>query len=154
MRKIAQAGLGIAALALAAPAHADLPGIAPFVGDWGIPHTGYHINIQSEGNGRWTYPDTRTCPNAPVWAGCGVTGTTDFTLTSVDRWGTASGTVTASTDPIDGAAVDSNMFITPFSAGETPWRHGTGTGLAVYMGRLHGENFCNQISADGCTQGS
>lgn len=144
MRKIAQAGLGIAALALAAPAHADVPGIAPFVGGWGGGHSG-SLNIQSDGTGRWTYSDTRTCPNAPL-AGCGVTGTTDFTLTSVDSIGTASGTVTASTDPTDGAAVGSPMFIALGSA------HGTGTVLAVTMGKMRGNNFCNQTSPHWCAE--
>jgi len=144
MRKIAQAALGIAALALAAPAHADVPGIAPFVGGWGGGHSG-GLNIQSDGTGRWTYSDTRTCPNAAL-AGCGVTGTTDFTLTSVAN-GTATGAVTASTDPTDGAAVGSPVSITLGSAG------GTGTVLAVTMGKMRGWNFCNQTSPHWCAGG-
>jgi hypothetical protein len=144
MRQIAQVGLGIAALALAAPAHADVPGIAPFVGGWSGGHSG-GLNIGSDGTGRWTYSDTRTCPNAPL-AGCGVTGTTDFTLTSVAN-GTASGAVTASTDPTDGAAVGSPVSITLGSAG------GTGTVLAVTMGKMRGWSFCNQTSPHWCAGG-
>ncbi len=143
MRKIAQAGLGIAALALAAPAHADVPGIDPFVGGWGGGHVG-GLNIQSDGTGEWTYSDRRTCPNAGL-AGCDVTGTTDFTLTSVVD-GIATGTVTASTDPIDGAAVDSPVSITLGSA------NGTGAVLAVTMGNMKGWNFCNQTSPHWCAE--
>jgi hypothetical protein len=150
MRKIAQAGLGIVALALAAPAHADVPWIAPFVGSWSAAHSN-GLNIQSDGTGRWTYPDRRTCPHFPFQPdGCGVTGTTDFTLTSLDPVGNADGTVTASTDPTDGAAVGSSMVIGHFSPGETPWSHGTGTVLWVNMGKLRGTNFCNQTSAHQC----
>jgi hypothetical protein len=144
MRKIAQAGLGIAALALAAPAHADVAGIAPFVGEWGGGHSG-GLNIESDGTGRWTYSDRRTCPDAPL-AGCGVTGTTDFTLTSVAN-GTATGTVTASTDPTDGADLGSPVSITLGSA------DGTGTVLAVTMGKMRGWNFCNQTSPHWCAEG-
>jgi hypothetical protein len=143
MRAIVVPAALAAGIACAPLAQADVAGIAPFVGEWGGGHSG-GLNIQSDGTGRWTYSDTRTCPNAPL-AGCGVTGTTDFTLTSVAN-GTATGTVTASTDPTDGAAVGSPVSITLGSA------HGTGTVLAVTMGQMRGWNFCNQTSPHWCAE--
>jgi hypothetical protein len=61
--------------------------------------------------------------------------------------GTPTGTVTASTDPTDGAAVGSPVSITLGSA------HGTGTVLAVTMGKMRGWNFCNQTSPHWCAEG-
>ena len=55
METIALAGLGIAALAFAAPASADLPGLAPFVGSWHAHEEG--PDIQPNGHGRETYSD-------------------------------------------------------------------------------------------------
>jgi hypothetical protein len=144
MNKIALAGLGIAALAFAPPAVADVPGIAPFVGHWGGGHSG-GINIQSDGTGQWVYSDTRTCPNARL-AGCGITGTTDFMLTSVAN-GTANGSVTASSDPTDGAGVGSPRSIVLGSA------NGTGVVLNVSMGKMKGWGFCNNTSPHWCAEG-
>jgi hypothetical protein len=79
INKIALAGLVTAALVFAPPAAADVPGLAPFVGSWHAHEEG--LDIQPNGNGRETYADKSTCPDAPA-AGCGKTAT-DFTLTSV-----------------------------------------------------------------------
>ena len=97
METIALAGLGIAALAFAAPASADLPGLAPFVGSWHAHEEG--LDIQPNGHGRETYSDRSTCTDAPM-AGCGIAGTVDFTLTSVSGQ-TATGTITAASNPKD-----------------------------------------------------
>ncbi len=132
-----------AGIACAPLAQADVAGIAPFVGGWGGGHSG-GLTIQSDGTGRWTYSDRRTCPNAPL-AGCGVTGVTDFTLTSVVN-GTATGTVTASTDPTDGAAVGSPVSIVLGSA------HGTGVVLNVSMGKMKDWSFCNQTTPHWCAE--
>jgi hypothetical protein len=101
MNKIALAGLATAALVFVSPAAADVPGLAPFVGSWQAHEEG--LDIQPNGNGRETYADTSTCPDAPA-AGCGQTGTVDFTLKSVSG-DTATGTITAASDskhPIGG----------------------------------------------------
>jgi hypothetical protein len=95
MNKIALAGLSMFAIGFAPQAAADVPGLAPFVGTWSAHEEG--LTIQPDGYGRETYNDRSTCPNAPM-AGCGVTGTTDFMLTSV-WWGIATGSITASSDP-------------------------------------------------------
>ncbi|MGB6209118.1 hypothetical protein [Mycobacterium sp.] len=95
MNKIALVGLAIAAPFFAPSAAADVPGLAPFVGSWHAHEEG--LNIQPNGNGHETYADTSTCPNAPA-AGCGITGTVDFTLTSVSG-DTATGTITAASNP-------------------------------------------------------
>jgi hypothetical protein len=95
MDKSALAGLATAAMVFAPPAAADLPGLNPFVGSWHAHEEG--LDIQPNGNGRETYADTSTCPDAPA-AGCGKTGTVDFTLTSVSG-DTATGVITAASNP-------------------------------------------------------
>jgi hypothetical protein len=143
MKKIALAGLGIAALVFAAPAAADVPGIAPFVGQWGGGHAG-GLDIHSDGTGRLTYADLSTCPNAPL-SGCGITGTTDFTLTSVAN-GTATGSVTASSDrKYD--TVGEPVTIVLGSA------NGRGVVLNVSMGKMQGWGFCNDTSPHWCAEG-
>jgi hypothetical protein len=96
MNKIALAGLATAAMIFAPPAVADVAGIAPFVGSWHAHEEG--LVIQPNGNGRETYADKSTCPDAPA-AGCGKTGTVDFTLTSVSG-DTATGAITAASNSI------------------------------------------------------
>jgi serine/threonine-protein kinase len=83
------------ALVFAPSAAADVVGIAPFVGSWHAHEEG--LEIQPNGHGRETYNDRSTCPDAPM-SGCGIAGTTDFTLTSVSG-DTASGTITAASNP-------------------------------------------------------
>ena len=80
MNKIALAGLATAAPSFAPSAAVDVPGLSPFVGSWHAHEEG--LDLQPDGNGHETYADTSTCPDAPA-AGCGKTGTVDFTLTSV-----------------------------------------------------------------------
>jgi serine/threonine-protein kinase len=94
INKTALARLAIAAMIFAPPAAADVAGIAPFVGSWHAHEEG--LNIQPTGNGRETYVDKSTCPDAPA-AGCGKTGTVDFTLTSVSG-DTATGAITAASN--------------------------------------------------------
>ena len=50
MTKIALAGLGIAALAVAPPAAADTPGMAPFTGSWHAHASGLTINGDGSGD--------------------------------------------------------------------------------------------------------
>jgi hypothetical protein len=91
----ARTGLVIAALVFAPTAAADVPGLAPFVGSWHAHEEG--LDIQPDGSGRETYADKSSCPDAPA-AGCGITGTVDFTLTSVSG-DTATGVITAASNP-------------------------------------------------------
>jgi hypothetical protein len=96
MKNIALTALATAAaLAFTPPASADVPGLAPFVGSWHAHEEG--LDIAPNGQGRETYEDRSTCPDAPM-AGCGIAGTTDFMLTSVSG-DTASGTITAASNP-------------------------------------------------------
>ena len=129
MNKIALAGLATAALVFAPPAAADVPGLAPFVGSWHAHEEG--LDIQPNGNGRETYADKSTCPDAPA-AGCGKTGTVDFTLTSVSG-DTATGTITAASNPKD-----------PIGGPVTIKLVGGGQGLQLWMaGGDQGFPFCN-----------
>jgi hypothetical protein len=128
-KKIALAGLATAALVFAAPAAADVPGLAPFVGSWHAHEEG--LDIQPNGNGRETYADKSTCPDAPA-AGCGKTGTVDFTLTSVSG-DTATGAITAASNPKD-----------PIGGPVTIKLVGGGQGLQLWMaGGDQGFPFCN-----------
>jgi hypothetical protein len=90
MNKIALAGLGIAALAFAAPAHADVPGIAPFVGTWDGMRQ--ELAIEASGNGHFTYADFNACPSCSMAAV--PRATVNFALTSVSG-NTASGSITS-----------------------------------------------------------
>jgi len=78
INKIALAGLATAALVFAPRAAADVPGLAPFVGSWHAHEEG--LDIQPNGNGRETYADKSTCPDAPA-AGCGKTAAQDLLTT-------------------------------------------------------------------------
>ena len=69
--------------------------LTPFVGSWHAHEES--LEIQPNGHGREMYPDRTTCPDAPM-AGCGITGTVDFVLTSVSG-DTASGAITAASNP-------------------------------------------------------
>ncbi len=71
----------------------------PFIGHWVAHEEG--VTVNPDGTGTETYPDRSTCPNAPM-AGCGKTGTVNFTLGSVMQgssgaWDTAYGYVTSGT---------------------------------------------------------
>jgi hypothetical protein len=84
MKRIALAGLAIAALTFAPRAAADLPGIDPFTGSWHAHASG--LTIDSDGSARLTYADISACPS-----GCAghddyadaPQATVDFTLTAV-----------------------------------------------------------------------
>jgi hypothetical protein len=129
--------------ATAAPS-AEVPGLAPFVGRWGGGHSGM-IDIHSDGTGRWTYSDISTCPNAPL-AGCGITGTADFRLTSVAH-GTATGSVTAASNPKNDPLGEPVTIVLG-----TGWQ-GKGVVLAVSISKMQGWNFCNKTSPHYCAEG-
>jgi hypothetical protein len=76
-------------------ASADAPDLSSFVGTWQAHEE--HLNVAANGQGNETFNDRSTCPDAPA-AGCGITGTVDFTLTSVSG-DTATGTITAASNP-------------------------------------------------------
>jgi hypothetical protein len=95
IRRFALAVLATAAVVFAPSVSADVPGVAAFAGSWHAHEES--LDIQPNGNGRETYPDRSTCPDAPA-AGCGQSATTDFMLTFVSG-DTATGIITASSDP-------------------------------------------------------
>jgi hypothetical protein len=129
LRKIALAGMACAALASAPTASADVSGLTPFVGSWQAREE--RLDIQPNGNGRETYADKSTCPDAPA-AGCGKTGTVDFTLTSVSG-DTATGAITAASNPKD-----------PSGGPVTIKLVGEGQGLQLWIaGGDQGFPFCN-----------
>ncbi len=90
--KFALAALAICGLSFAAPAHADVPGIEPFVGSWvGMKQA---LFIDGGGNGHFTYADVNACPSCPPAAVRRSVAT--FVLTSV--WGnTANGNILSDT---------------------------------------------------------
>jgi hypothetical protein len=126
----------------AAPTGLDAQ-LAPFLGRWSGGHAGV-VEINSGGTGRFTYSDTSSCPNAPL-AGCGVTGSADFTLTSIAK-GTATGSVTASSNPSHDT-VGEPVTIVLGSA------NGKGAVLAVSLGKMKDWNFCNDTSTGWCAEG-
>ncbi len=136
MRTIAMAAgvAAAAALVLAPSAAADVPGIAPFVGSWYAHEE--RLEIQPGGRGRETYEDRSTCPNAPM-SGCGITGTVDFTLTSVSG-DTATGVITAASNPKDAVGGPVTIKLV-----------GGGQGLQLWIaGGDQGFPFCNSNDDD------
>jgi hypothetical protein len=129
--------------ATAAPA-AGASGVAPFLGQWGGGHSGGLV-IRADGSGRWTYSDVSTCPDAPL-AGCGITGTVDFTLASVAN-GTATGRVTGGSNH-NNDPVGEPVIIVLGSA------NGKGVVLAVSISKMRGWNFCNDTSPNWCAEGA
>jgi hypothetical protein len=95
MNKIALAGLGIVALAFAAPAYADVAGIGPFVGNWKAHWE--DLTVNADGTGEETYEDTSSCPDAPL-SGCGVQGVVSFRIARVSG-SKASGSITGASNP-------------------------------------------------------
>jgi hypothetical protein len=90
MNRAGLAGLGVAVFAFAAPAHADVAGIAPFAGTWAGMRQA--LTIDGSGTGNVTYADFTACPS------CSMAGvpraTINFALTSVSG-NTASGSITS-----------------------------------------------------------
>lgn len=89
--KIAVTGVGILCAAVLAPsAHADMPGLARFVGSWAGKRES--VNIDANGHGRFHYMDVQACQSCAM-ADMPYTNM-DFTLTSASG-NTATGSVTA-----------------------------------------------------------
>lgn len=156
MRKIALAGLGIAALASAPQAAADVPGIAPFTGSWQAHASGLTIN--SDGSGRLTYADISACPNAcsghDNYADAPL-ATVDFTLISV-LGDTATGSVNAASNSSNDA-VGEPVTITlvsdigyPFSEPPASVSGNDGVVLQVSMGMMRDWNYCNGTTHNYC----
>jgi hypothetical protein len=93
MNKITLTAVWIAAvLALAPPASADVPGLAPFVGTWsGMRES---VVIDETGHAHFHYMDSNACQGPCSMADIPYS-TLDFVLTSVSN-GVAGGSVTAS----------------------------------------------------------
>jgi hypothetical protein len=128
------AAIASAALALAPVASADVPGLNPFVGSWHAHEEA--LEIQPNGQGRETYNDRSSCPDAPM-AGCGIAGTVDFVLTTVSG-DTATGTITAASNPKN-----------PITGPVTINLVGGGQGLELTVaGGDQGFPFCNNNDND------
>lgn len=91
MNKLLGGGVAVAAAITFAPSADACTGQAclgkpfsevgtPFVGTWQAHEE--HLVVNADGTGVETYPDRSSCPNAPM-AGCGQTGTVNFTLGEV-----------------------------------------------------------------------
>jgi hypothetical protein len=126
-----------------APPAYELPGLAPFLGHWGGGHSG-GLDIHSDGTGRWRYSDISTCPDAPL-AGCGITGTADFRLTSVAN-GTATGSVTGGSNPKNDPVGEPVTIVLGSGL------NGKGVVLAVSISKMKGWNFCNDSSPHYCAE--
>ena len=134
LRAMAAGVAAAATLVFASSGAADVPGIAQFVGSWHAHEEG--LDIQPDGHGRETYSDRSTCPDAPM-AGCGIAGTTDFTLASVSG-DTATGSITAASSPKQpiGGPVSIKLV-------------GGGQGLELTIaGGDQGFPFCNSTDSD------
>jgi hypothetical protein len=156
MNKIALAGLGVAALALAPPAAADVPGIAPFTGPWHAHASGLTIN--SDGSGRLTYADLSACPSAcngrDDYADAPA-ATVDFTLASVSG-DTATGSVNAASNPGNdtvGEPVTIKLVTGigyPYTGPPASVSGNNGVALQVSMGKMQDWNYCNDTTHNYC----
>ena len=155
-KKIALAGLGIAALAFAPHAAADAPGIDPFTGSWHAHASGLTIN--GDGSGRLTYADISACPSAcsghDDYADAPL-ATVDFTLTSV--WGdTATGSVNVASNPSNdtvGEPVTIKLVTgigDPFTGPPASVSGNNGVALQVSMGKMRDWNYCNDTTHNFC----
>jgi hypothetical protein len=156
MKRIALAGLGIAALAFAPHAAADIPGIDPFTGSWHAHASGLTIN--DDGSGRLTYADIAACPRA-----CGghddfadaPLAIADFTLISVSG-DTATGSVNAASNPSNdtvGEPVTIKLVTGigyPFTGPPASVTGNNGVALQVTMGLMRDWNYCNDTTHDYC----
>ncbi len=156
MRKNALAGLGIAALAFAPPAAADVPGIALFTGSWQA-HAS-RLTIGSDGSGQLTYADISACPSAcnghDDYADA-PTDTVDFMLASVSG-DTATGSVNAASNPSNDT-VGEPVTITlvtgigyPYTGPPASVSGNNGVALQVSMGKMQDFNFCNDTTHNYC----
>jgi hypothetical protein len=156
MKRIALAGLGFAALALAPQAAADIVGIDPFTGSWHAHASGLTIN--SDGSGRLTYADISACPSA-----CGghddyadaPLATVDFTMTSVSG-DTATGSVNAVSNPSNDSVGEpvTIKLVTgigdPFTGPPASVSGDNGVVLQASMGMMRDWNYCNDTTHNYC----
>ena len=156
MKKIGLAGFWIAGLALAPPAAADVPGVAPFTGSWHAHASGLTIN--GDGSGRLTYADISACPSAcsghDDYADAPL-ATVDFTLTSV-LGDTATGSVNAVSNPSKDSVGEpvTIKLVTgidyPFTGPPASVSGNNGVVLQVSMGRMRDWNYCNDTTHNYC----
>lgn len=156
MKKIALAGFGIATVAFAPHAAADVPGIAPFTGSWHA-HAST-LTINNDGSGRLTYADISACPSAcsgkDDYADAPL-ATVDFTLTSVVG-DTSTGSVNAVSTPSNdtvGEPVTIKLVTgigEPFTGPPASVTGNNGVALQVSMGRMQGWNYCNDTTHNYC----
>jgi hypothetical protein len=156
MKKIALGGLGVAALAFAPPAAADVSGIAPFTGSWHAHASGLTIN--SDGSGRLTYADISACPSACSGRNDyadAPPATVDFALTSVSG-DTATGTVNAASNPSNdtvGEPVTIKLVTHigyPFTGPPASVSGDNGVVLQVSMGKMRDWDYCNDTTHNYC----
>jgi hypothetical protein len=105
--RIALAGLGIAAVALAAPAAADVP--AAIVGSWAAADGQYSVVINPHGYGELVYADYERCSTDCSAAGAPRT-TVDFHLDS-GSGDTASG-VDGSGEAVTAKVINQGLWLT------------------------------------------
>lgn len=140
-----------AAIAFTPLAHADVPGLAPFVGSWQAHASG--LVIQPTGPGRLTYSDLTACPSCSD--GTAPTGTVDFTLTSVSG-GTATGSVTATSDTNNdtvGGPVTIKLVTGigyPYTGPPASVSGNNSVVLTVSMGKMRDWNYCNDTTHNYC----
>jgi hypothetical protein len=156
MRKIAPAGLALAALSFAPHAAADVPGIDPFTGSWHAHASGLTIN--SDGSGRLTYADISACPSAcsghDDYADAPL-ATVDFTLTSVSG-DSATGSVNAASNPSNDTAGEPVTIKLvagvgyPFTGPPASVSGNNGVVLEVSMGMMRDWNYCNDTTHNYC----
>ncbi len=156
MTRIALAGLGIAALAFAPHAAADIPGIDPFTGSWQAHASGLAIN--SDGSGQLTYADISACPSAcsghDDYADAPL-ATVAFTLTSVSA-DTATGRINAASNPSNdtvGEPVGIKLITGigyPFTGPPASVSGNNGMALQVSMGKMRDWNYCNDTTHNYC----
>jgi hypothetical protein len=156
MKRTALAALGIAAVAFAPAAAADVADIAPFTGPWHA-HAS-DLTINSDGSGRLTYADISACPSAcsghDDYADAPL-ATEDFTLSAVSD-NTATGSVNAVSNPSNGTVGDpvTIKLVTgigdPFTGPPASVSGNNGVALQVSIGVMQGLNFCNDTTHNYC----
>lgn len=112
MKMAISLGIGILSIAtaLTQPTHADVAGIAPFVGGWNGAREGLEINADGGGSYHYRVPcDICSMADTPY-------GETTFALTSVSG-NAASGTVTADTHDAGRIGGPISITLNPASGG-------------------------------------